>query len=176
MTFDQNDPQYQPYTSGEPIKGGVHPQAQALKIMGFALMSGLVAIVVVMAFVLEPYDFEIVPAAVGLFVGVMAASVIPIVSKPRPFPAGARPSPETVIERFRPIMILRFAMAEAPALVGVALCLAFGANVLALLPAVLISLALMGMLVIPNRKNIATVEREFDRDGATSNLAALFGY
>ncbi|WP_110183035.1 hypothetical protein [Nocardioides solisilvae] len=77
--------------------------------------------------------------------------------------------------RFQAASMLRFALAEAPVLVGIALAFVDGTYLLFLLGAV-IGLALMVLHVWPSRRVVERSAEPLEARGVDSGLRAEFGY
>ncbi|MCG8655329.1 hypothetical protein [Yimella sp. NH-Cas1] len=181
MNHGDQHPQQQAFIDGKPLSangnGVVHPGAQALRIMAFSLCAAIVAFGIVVAVVTGQNDFQLVATLLGVVVAVLTAVAIQIAGYPeKPFPVGARPDANTVLNAYRPGMMLRFALAEGPAILALALTIALQGNILSYIPAALISLVLMFMHVLPTPAVLRRVEARFDADGARSGLSALFGH
>lgn len=78
-------------------------------------------------------------------------------------------------ERHHAASILRFALADAPFIVGVALAFVDGTYVLLLIGAA-ISLVLLLLHVWPSRRVVGRTAELLERDGVDSGLIETFGY
>lgn len=175
MTYDPNEPQYQAYSDTKSAPR--HPAARALTVMAYAFVAAIVVLGVVVAMMTAGSPTETTPMMLGVLIGLICAGLIQFLGYRIPaLPAGAAPDPATVLEPYRASMMLRFALADTPALVSFAATIAFVGNVVSYLPGALISLALMIVHVVPNRGLVTRIERRLDADGGRSRLSVLFGY
>jgi hypothetical protein len=129
---------------------------------------------------LDGHDFQLIPSLVPVVVGVFAAIGISTIGlRVQPLDQGAAgPAAHSVaLQRFTTGFFLRFALAEVPALVALALTFAFPpVSLLAYTPGGVMSLVLMAVFVRPSRSSVGRIERALDERGGRSNLSAAFGY
>lgn len=191
MTTDPRDDQGRAsggmWLNGAPIDSAtgnraIAPQARTLNVIASSLMAAPVIIGVIVA-VLGGTDGGtpgLVPLAVPIVAGLLAAFGISTVGfRVQPLEQGlVGPVAESAgLQRFTSSFFLRFALAEVPALVALALTFAFPpVNLFAYLPGGVMSLLLMIVFVRPSRSSVGRVERALDERGGRSNLSAAFGY
>ncbi|WP_353649539.1 hypothetical protein ABLG96_00815 [Nakamurella sp. A5-74] len=175
------------WLNGAPIDAAtgtraVAPQARTLNLLAGSLMAVPVILAVVLVVIggTDGGAPELLPTVVPIAVGLLAAVGITTIGfRVRPLDQAdvGRGAETAALQRFTTSFFLRFALAEMPALVALALAFAFPpVNLFAYLPGGLFALLLMAIFVRPNRSNVGRVERVLDERGARSNLSAAFGY
>jgi hypothetical protein len=162
-------------------RGPTAPAAQVLRVMSFALLAMPVLLGVVIAVSQEAGAKAATLPIVG---GVVAALIclgatLAVGYRVPPLRAGEPDAhaQRAALDRFRTGFLLRFAFAEAPALIGCALT--FATDPIAAvnyLPAGVLSLLFIVWHVVPNRWNVGRVQAALDQDGGRSQLLSQFGY
>ena len=149
--------------------------------MSFALLVAPVLLGVVIAVSSESgAKTATLPIVGGVVAALICLGIILTVGYQTPALPAAEPegrAQRVALDRFRTGFFLRFAFAEAPALIGCALTFAGArASVVNYLPAGVLSLLLVLWHVVPNRWNVGRVRAALDKDGGRSQLLSQFGY
>lgn len=191
MTTDPTDDQQRAHgglwlngTPMDPSTGNraIAPQARALNLIASSLMAApvIIGVIVVVLGGTDGGAPGLIPTAVPIVAGLLAAfgiSTIGFRVQPLDLNTVGSAAQTAALQRFSSGFFLRFALAEVPALVALALTFAFPpVNVFAYLPGGLFALLLMVVFVRPSRTNVGRIERALDGYGARSNLSAAFGY
>lgn len=160
--------------------------AQTLRILTASLLGAPVIIGLVLAFVGSSDSDENwltatpdpVFAGILLVAGVALFALVPAIGyKLEPIAPGTGPEDARRVAqgRFQAATILRFAVAEAPVLIGIVLAFLDGSYLLYVIGAV-VGLALMFLHVWPSRKVVERSAELLEAKGVDSGLRAEFGY
>lgn len=158
--------------------------AQTYRILVSALMGAPVLIGLVLAFAGSTGDDDwltgvpdVLFAGLLLVAGAVLLALLPVLGY-RMEPLGKDTEPRdhrTAQTRFQSASILRFAFAELPVMLGIALAFIDGAFLLYLIGAV-IGLGLMALHVLPTRQVIGKSAEVLEANGVESGLRAEFGF
>lgn len=169
-------------TTPSPGTAGPAPLLMALRILVGSLMSGLVFITIALWFVLESTEgtFDVtlgvlVPVVLGvlshgasLALGYRAPAIAP--GTPR------EQAEETSRTAFQAATILRFALSEVVAIVGIAAAFVLpSGGFTTYLVGALVSLGLIWWHCWPDERVFTTMQRVLERDGGTSYLREAYG-
>jgi hypothetical protein len=160
------------------------PFAQTYRILVGALMCAPVIIGLVLAFVGSTGDDDwltgvpdVLFAGLLLVIGAVLFALLPALGY-RMEPLGKDAGPRdhrTAQTRFQSASILRFAFAELPVMLGIALAFIDGSFLLYVIGAV-IGLGLMALHVLPTRQVIERSAEVLEVNGVESGLRAEFGF
>lgn len=151
----------------------------SLRVVVGAVMGFLVVMALALWFVLDDHGAmpDVLWLAILAAVAVaMAAALLTIGYRTPALAPGTRPDEAARVGRtsFQSGTMLRMSLAEAPAIVGLALAFVAGSGgyVLYLLGAV-VSMVLLSLHAMPSDGTIARTERSLDREGGRSDLARV---
>ncbi|KQY60145.1 hypothetical protein ASD11_11705 [Aeromicrobium sp. Root495] len=146
-----------------------------LRILGLSLTTGPVIVVVALAFVL-PLDTDDVPP-VPVVLGLLAVAVLGVVLAerlgfrvPALTPAEAPDAAEISLERYRVASMIRFAVVEAPILVGIVASFVLDFGLWPLLVIAVVSVPAMAWEVLPTRRTIERTKAALESGGVMSRL------
>ncbi|WP_185994639.1 hypothetical protein [Nocardioides campestrisoli] len=159
---------------------------QTLRVLTTALVGAPVIIGVVLAFAggTDESDEWLTAAPDPIFAGVLLVAGVALFAlipargyKMPPLSPGtdADAARAQAKGRFQSATFLRFALAEAPVLIGIALAFVDSSYLLYLIGAV-IGLALMFLHVVPNRRVVERSAEVLEAQGVDSGLRQEFGY
>lgn len=154
------------------------PLVQSLRVMIGALLAAPVMITLAVAFVLPVGEPDPIFLGILLVVSAAVAAAIPAFGyRLVPIERGVttEEAQRQALSRFQSAAMLRFALAEAPVIVGVAVAFVDQSLVHCLVGAVA-SLILMGLHVWPTRRVVERCAERLEADGVASGLRSAFGY
>lgn len=154
------------------------PFVQSHRVMIGTLMSAPVLLALIVSVVLEVGDPDPVLIGIVLVAGATAAALIPQVGyRLPPLERGKSPEETTAeaLRRYQPPAMVRFAVAEAPMLLGVVLAFLDGSLVHCLVGAA-ITVVLMALHVWPSRRVVERSAEALEADGVESGLRSEFGF
>lgn len=166
--------------------GPPQPTAQSVRILAFALITAPLFLVVALFFVL-PTDWSNdppVPWVLGLVgtvgVGFVAAETFGFRAQPLSRVEYASTESGRVADRaallqYQSLMFVRFAVTEAPMMVGIAVSFILDYGLWPFLITLVLGLPVMAYETFPTRRNVNRVAERLEADGVRTNLRATLG-
>lgn len=169
----------QPQPQDGPSRSGPTPVMRSLKILVGGIAGGIVLMGVALAFILKFTAPPLWAVVVLLVIGLGAHTLIKAVGyRVRPIPAQT-PSQEAGTRSmgvFRSLMMLRMALAESVALIGIVLAfITTQRSWLVFAVGAAVSLLLIALHVWPSRSSVDRVVVGLEKDGARTGLHDILG-
>lgn len=169
----------QPQHQDRRSRSGSVPVMQSLKVLVGGISGGIVLMGVALAFILKFTAPPLWAVAVLLLVGLGAQTVITTVgyrAKPVPVQTPIREAGALSMRVFRSLMMVRMALAESVALLGIVLAfVTTGTSWLLFAVGAAVSLLLMALHVWPSRSTVDRVVTALEKDGARTGLHEVLG-
>ncbi|RYJ00562.1 MAG: hypothetical protein EON52_23375 [Actinomycetales bacterium] len=146
-----------------------------LRLLGLSLTAGPIFVVVAVAFVLplESDEFPPVPVALGL----LALAVLGVVAAerfgfrvPALKPEDADDAGQISLDRYRSASMVRFAVVEAPLVLGIAAAFVLDHGLWPLLLVAVVAVPAMAWEVLPTRRTIERTKQALESGGVLSRL------
>lgn len=151
-----------------------------LRILGLSLTAGPVFVVLALAFVL-PLETDDVPP-VPIVLALLAVAVLGVVVAerfgfrvPALKPEDAADAGQISLERYRAASMIRFAVVEAPILIGIAAAFVLDHGLWPLLVVAVVSVPAMAWEVLPTRRTIERTKQALESGGVLSRLDEVLG-
>ena len=150
---------------------------QSVRVLAFALISAPLFILLALWFAVEPATEDLPPIAVAAIIAVVvSAGLMATVIGYRTQPLAFGDDPSVAMARFQQLLILRFAVTEAPIIAAIAASFVLPYGIWTYGVALLVGLPSLAFHVWPSRRVVNRVATQLEASGAPSGLREAFGH